>query len=237
MTPAPCVDPGLDQRRPEMRAPASAGPTPPPGPALAVAAGAGRREDGLAAGGVPGPDRGCAGRSARTGASRCALGEREHSARDADEHRHGPPEPPFHQKPNRTFVKYQRLDVSQRTSEHRRRAPPATGSTQCGYRCSRVAARLFSRITSILADEDAVDEGARDRVDRDAGVRRLEPEDEDAVEEDGQRAEDREPPRPPVHPLATGNESGTTRCSLPHMRDAVRPARPRARRPRSRTRP
>ena len=42
------------------------------------------------------------------------------------------------------------------------------------------------------------------------------------MEEDGQRAEEREPARTTGGSrLAVAKESGTSRCSLPHIRDAV----------------
>src|SRR4051794_34468984 len=55
-----------------------------------------------------------------------------------------------------------------------------------------------ARVVGVVNEEDLdrddpVDERARDRVDQDARVRRPEAEDEDAVEGDRQRAEDREP--------------------------------------------
>ena len=37
-----------------------------------------------------------------------------------------------HQKPNRTFVKYQKLDVSHSVASIAASEPPRTGSTQCG---------------------------------------------------------------------------------------------------------
>ena len=41
------------------------------------------------------------------------------------------------------------------------------------------------------------------------------------MEEDRQRAEEREAPRPGWTRLDVANESGTTRWSLPHIREAV----------------
>ena len=41
------------------------------------------------------------------------------------------------------------------------------------------------------------------------------------MEEHGQRAEERGPPDHRWIRLAIGKESGTSRCSFPHMRDAV----------------
>ena len=73
-----------------------------------------------------------------------------------------------------------------------------------------------------LHDDHAVDEGPGHRVDEHAPVRRPEPEDEDAVERDRERVQDREPTRPAVHPVDVGAAEGNDALQLPE--DAPAPA-------------
>ena len=111
--------------------------------------------------------------------------------------------------------------MSQRTSSVVASAPPATGRTQCGYRCSRVGARLFSEMTSILATKIAY---TRVRATEWIATRAFgvwKPRMKTQWKKTGivQRIASR-----PDHrwtPLAVSKESGTIRCSLPHIRDAV----------------
>src|SRR3954462_13080381 len=72
-----------------------------------------------------------------------------------------------------------------------------------------------------LHGEHAVDERAEDAVQEDARVVGPEPEDEDAVEGDRQRAQDRQAARPAVDPVDVGRSMRTTRCSFPKMRPPV----------------
>ena len=85
-----------------------------------------------------------------------------------------------------------------------------------------------------LRDEDAVEERPDERVDRNTRVGRLEAEDRDAVEEDGQRAEERDSSRPAVHARdrrpALGQEAQTSvdaRCGRAPARLRGRPRRSR----------
>ena len=59
------------------------------------------------------------------------LRERERRGSDDDEHRERNGGA-AHQNPNRTFVKYQRLDVSQSVVSTAASVPPSTGSTHDG---------------------------------------------------------------------------------------------------------
>ena len=95
----------------------------------AVATGAAGREDRGSALCVPRPRSGD-GRGHRRG-ERVPLGEPEDGERDRDENDERC-EAARHQKPNRTFVKYQKLDVSHSVARIAATEPPRTGSTQWG---------------------------------------------------------------------------------------------------------
>ncbi len=158
-------------------APASFGPTLPPAPSVAVAAAHVGGEDGLAPIGVAGSDR-RHGACRRVRRQKLPLRDGEHGAGDAYERRHGSPQPSIHQNPNRTFVKYQRLDVTHSTSSVAASTPPATGNDPLRIAILPARGPVVLADHEHLGDEHAVHEGSCDRVDGNAGIGRLEAEQE-----------------------------------------------------------
>ena len=137
MTPRPLLDVGRDLRasRPvPKRRPGAALPRP------AVTARALALEDDCAAVGVAGSDGAPAG--GRLEDLRLREGERRHDDAAPDDDR-SPAS--AHQKPNRTFVKYQRLEVSQRTTSIDASVSPAVGQRPAGSERSRTISTFATK--------------------------------------------------------------------------------------------
>ena len=93
-----------------------------------MASGAGRREDGRTARGVPSAAAAAGGAVGENGCHCASRTWRPATTRSSANGTAGL----AHQSPNRTFVKYQRLEVSQSVVSTAASVPPSTGSTQGG---------------------------------------------------------------------------------------------------------
>ena len=98
------------------------------------------------------------------------------------------------------LVKYQKLDVNQSTARQPNSVPPAAGRTQPGYPWTRTA---ISLATSTPYTAEPTTEWMATR-----SVGRLEAEDEDAVEDDRERAEDGDPAAPAMNDVRRRHPRG-----------------------------